>query len=169
MRLTVNSRTHTVSPGPGERLLTLLTDRLHLTGTKFGCGHGECGACTVILDGRLAYSCLVLAESCEGASITTIEGLAREGTLAPLQQAFIEHDAAQCGYCTPGQLIAASHLLERNPSPTEPQIREAMSGNLCRCGTYPKIITAIQSAARAQAAGTPATRGSSEARTSDAP
>lgn len=151
MRLTVNGRIHDVTVTPGERLLATLHDGLHLTGTKFGCGHGECGACTVLVDGRLAYSCLVLTESCQGRKVTTVEGLAQGGTLAPLQQAFIEHDAAQCGYCTPGQLIAASHLLDRNPSPTEAEIREAMSGNLCRCGTYPKIIAAIQAAARARA------------------
>lgn len=154
MQLTVNGRVQDVTVTPGERLLATLHDRLHLTGTKFGCGHGECGACTVLVDGRLAYSCLVLTESCDGRKVTTIEGLARDGELAPLQQAFIEHDAAQCGYCTPGQLIAASHLLEHNPAPTEAEIREGMSGNLCRCGTYPKIIAAVRAAARTGAGGT---------------
>ena len=150
MLLTVNDRSHDVKPEPGERLLATLNDRLHLPGAKFGCGHGECGACTVLVDGRLAYSCLVLTEACEGASITTVEGLAAIGDLAPIQRAFAAHDAAQCGYCTPGQLIAASHLLARNPTPTEADIREGMSGNLCRCGTYPKIISAIQAVARGE-------------------
>ncbi len=148
MRITVNGRPHDVTPDPGERLLTTLNERLHLHGTKFGCGHGECGACTVLVNGRLAYSCITLAAACEGADVSTIEGLAGDGTLTPLQRAFIAHDAAQCGYCTPGQLVAATYLLSRNAAPTEPEIREAMSGNLCRCGTYPKIITAIQAAAR---------------------
>jgi aerobic-type carbon monoxide dehydrogenase small subunit (CoxS/CutS family) len=147
MRLTVNGRAADVSPEPGERLLATLNDRLHLAGTKFGCGHGECGACTVLVDGRLTYSCITLTEACDGAQVTTVEGLAPPGTMSALQRAFIAHDAAQCGYCTPGQLIAATHLLARNAKPTEPQIREAMSGNLCRCGTYPKIIAAIQSVA----------------------
>ncbi|MDA1080086.1 MAG: (2Fe-2S)-binding protein [Gemmatimonadetes bacterium] len=148
MRLTVNGRDHEIAPAPGERLLTLLNDRLHLPGTKFGCGHGECGACTVLLNNRLAYSCIVLAEACDSATVTTIEGLASAGKLAPLQRAFIAHDAAQCGYCTPGQLVAATHLLARNAAPDEAEIREAMSGNLCRCGTYPKIVTAIAAASR---------------------
>ena len=150
MHLTVNGRSHEVSPEPGERLLSLLNDRLHLPGTKFGCGHGECGACTVLLNGRLAYSCIVLAEACDGASVTTVEGLAATGELGPLQRAFVAHDAAQCGYCTPGQLVAATHLLERNAAPTENEIRAAMSGNLCRCGTYPKIVSAIRAVAQGQ-------------------
>src|SRR5262249_48977461 len=139
MQLNVNGRAAEVTPEPGERLLTTINDRLHLPGTKFGCGHGECGACTVLVDGRLTYSCLALTEACAGARITTVEGLAPPGTLSALQRAFVAHDAAQCGYCTPGQLIAATHLLARNAAPDEAQIREGMSGNLCRCGTYPKI------------------------------
>jgi len=150
MRLTVNGRAAEVSPEPGERLLTTVTERLHLTGTKFGCGHGECGACSVLVDGRLTYACLALTEACDGAAVTTVEGLATGETLAPLQRAFIAHDAAQCGYCTPGQLIAATRLLERNANPTENEIKVGMSGNLCRCGTYPKIITAIQAVARGE-------------------
>jgi xanthine dehydrogenase YagT iron-sulfur-binding subunit len=148
MHLTVNGRDASVAPDPGERLLNTLNDRLHLPGTKFGCGHGECGACTVLVDGRLTYSCITLTEACEGASVTTVEGLARPGTMSELQRAFIAHDAAQCGYCTPGQLVAATHLLARHANPSEAQIREGMSGNLCRCGTYPKIISAIQAVAR---------------------
>jgi len=148
MHLTVNGRSHELTPEPGERLLSTLNDRLHLRGTKFGCGHGECGACTVLVNGRLSYSCIELTEACKGATVTTVEGLAAAGDLAPIQRAFAAHDAAQCGYCTPGQLIAASHLLKRNATPTEADIREGMSGNLCRCGTYPKIISAIQAVAR---------------------
>lgn len=148
MDVTVNGTRHVIEPSPGERLLDSLNDRLHLPGTKFGCGHGECGACTVLVDGRLTYSCITLTEACAGSSITTVEGLSRDGELAPLQRAFIAHDAAQCGYCTPGQLVAATHLLSRNPNPSEDEIREGMSGNLCRCGTYPRIIAAIQAAAK---------------------
>lgn len=148
MHLTVNGRSHEVAATSGERLLTTLHESLHLTGTKFGCGHGECGACTVLLNGKLAYSCIVLTEACEGATVSTVEGLADGETLSALQRAFIAHDAAQCGYCTPGQLIAAAHLLGRNANPTEADIVQAMSGNLCRCGTYPKITTAILAVAR---------------------
>lgn len=150
MRLIVNGRENSVTPEPGERLLAVLNDRLHLPGTKFGCGHGECGACTVLLDGRLAYSCIVLAEACNGMHVTTVEGLTAVGTLAPLQRAFVAHDAAQCGYCTPGQLVAATHLLARNATPTDDEVREAMSGNLCRCGTYPKILAAVNAVANGE-------------------
>jgi aerobic-type carbon monoxide dehydrogenase small subunit (CoxS/CutS family) len=152
MRLTVNGRVHEMAAPLPLSLLELLRDRLALTGTKYVCGHGECGACTVQLDGELVYSCLTLAESCDGASVLTVEGLAPRGAtpdagtppLSPLQRAFIAKDAAQCGYCTPGQLMAAHALLARNPRPTEDEIREGMSGNLCRCGTYPKILAAIR-------------------------
>ena len=147
MRLTVNGRPCDVSPAAGARLLDVLRDQLHLTGTKLTCGHGECGACTILLDGELAYSCITLAEACEGASVTTVEGLAPPGELSPLQRAFVAHDAAQCGFCTPGQLIAAHALLSRVSAPTDHEIREAMSGNLCRCGTYPKIMAAIRAVA----------------------
>jgi aerobic-type carbon monoxide dehydrogenase small subunit (CoxS/CutS family) len=151
MRLTVNGTKHEVAPKPGQRLLETLTDELHLPGTKFGCGHGECGACTVLVDGRLTYSCITLTEACEGSSVTTVEGLASSpGALSPLQRSFVANDAAQCGYCTPGQLVAATQLLAKNPKPTEAEIREGMSGNLCRCGTYPKIIAAIQAVARGE-------------------
>jgi len=153
MRLTVNDRVHDLHVAPGTTLLELLRGALALTGTKVACTRGECGVCTVMLDGELAYSCLTLAESCDGSAVLTVEGLARAGpavTLAPLQRAFIAHDAAQCGYCTPGQLIAAHVLLRRHPHPDETEIREAMSGNLCRCGTYPKILSAIQAVARGE-------------------
>ena len=150
MELTVNGRRCDVCPEPGERLLNVLRDKLYLTGAKYGCGHGECGTCTVLVDGRLAYACITLAEACEGATITTVEGLADCGTLSAMQRAFVAHDAAQCGYCTPGQIVAATHLLAQDANPDEAAIRTAMSGNLCRCGTYPKIITAIQAVARGE-------------------
>lgn len=150
MRLTVNGRDHEFQ-APGEvTLLEILRDRLELTGTKLVCDRGECGACTVLLDGETVYACLTLAAACDGARVETVEGLAAPGAagaLASLQRAFIAHDAAQCGFCTPGQLVAAHALLERNPRPTDDEIREAMSGNLCRCGTYPKILSAIRAVA----------------------
>jgi xanthine dehydrogenase YagT iron-sulfur-binding subunit len=149
MRLTVNAGEHELVLHGHETLLTVLRDRLQLSGTKLGCARGECGACTVLVDGRLAYSCLTLAASCEGQSITTIEGLASGDSLHPLQQAFIEHDALQCGYCTPGQLLAAVALLDRHADPSADDVRRGMSGNLCRCGAYPKIARAVQAAAAA--------------------
>ena len=149
MQLTVNTQRHDVTLAGHETLLSVLRERLDLTGTKEGCARGECGACTVLLDGRPAYSCLTLAAACEGQSITTIEGLGAPGALHPLQRAFIDLDALQCGFCTPGQLMAASALLARNDDPTLDDIRTAMSGNLCRCGTYPKIVVAVQAAAAA--------------------
>ena len=150
MQITVNGRTHDVLPAPGERLLNVLRDQLFLTGAKYGCGHGECGTCTVLVDGRLTYSCITLAESCDGSSVMTVEGLADGATPSALQRAFVAHDAAQCGYCTPGQLVAATHLLAQNAAPDEAAIRTGMSGNLCRCGTYPKILSAIEAVARGE-------------------
>jgi aerobic-type carbon monoxide dehydrogenase small subunit (CoxS/CutS family) len=157
MRLTVNRRPYDVGALPPHRtLLEVLRDRLDLTGTKLVCDRGECGACTVLLDGVPAYACLTLAVACEGQAITTVEGLAVDAhggaaDLHPLQAAFIRHDAVQCGFCTPGQLLAGAALLARAPSPTDDEIRAAMSGNLCRCGTYPKIVAAIRSAAEEMA------------------
>lgn len=145
MRLRVNGKEHDVSPTPIESLADTLRDRLHLTGTKVSCGRGECGSCTVLLDGRVVYSCLTITNACEGSAITTIEGLAAPGSLHPMQRAFIDHDAVQCGFCTPGQVLAAVALLAETPAPDESQIRTAMSGNLCRCGTYPRIVEAIRS------------------------
>jgi xanthine dehydrogenase YagT iron-sulfur-binding subunit len=145
MELIVNSRKHEVTPDPIESLADTLRDRLHLTGTKVSCGRGECGSCTVLLDGRPVYSCLTITNACAGASVTTIEGLAAPGALHPMQRAFIDHDAVQCGFCTPGQVLAAVALLAESPVPDESQIRRAMSGNLCRCGTYPRIAAAIRS------------------------
>jgi len=150
MHLTVNNRIRDLTPPAAATLLDVLRDQLSLTGTKLVCDRGECGACTVLLDGETVYSCLTLAAACDGATVVTVEGLAVPGSsprLSPLQRAFVVHDAAQCGFCTPGQLIAAHALLERNAHPTNDEIREAMSGNLCRCGTYPKILTAIRAVA----------------------
>lgn len=133
---------------PGLRLLDLLRDTLDLTGTKEGCGEGECGACTVILDGRAVDSCLVMAMEVQGREVLTVEGLAAKGELDGLQQAFIREGAVQCGYCTPGMLMSAKALLMATPRPSETQIRRAMAGNLCRCTGYQKIVQAVQAAAR---------------------
>jgi aerobic-type carbon monoxide dehydrogenase small subunit (CoxS/CutS family) len=147
MRLTVNGDEHEVLLQGHETLLVVLRERLGLTGTKLGCGRGECGACTVLVEGRPVYSCLTLAAGCEGESIATVEGLMSGASLHPLQRAFIELDALQCGFCTPGQLMAAAALLSRRSEPTADDVRHAMSGNLCRCGAYPKIVRAVQAAA----------------------
>jgi aerobic-type carbon monoxide dehydrogenase small subunit (CoxS/CutS family) len=154
MRLTVNGRVHELQVAPDASLFEVLRGRIGLTGTKLACARGECGVCTVLLDGETAYSCLTLAMACDGAAVLTVEGLATPGALAPLQRAFIAHDATQCGFCTPGQLIAAHALLAANPHPSDDDIRQAMSGNLCRCGTYPKILTAIRAVARGEFADT---------------
>jgi aerobic carbon-monoxide dehydrogenase small subunit len=130
-----------------DTLLDALRDGLGLTGTKEGCGSGDCGACSVLIDGRLVCSCLTLAAEAEGVSITTIEGLAEGGKLHPLQRKFLEHAALQCGFCTPGVLVAAKALLDSNPNPTETEIRFWLAGNLCRCTGYDKIIRAVQDAA----------------------
>jgi len=153
MRLIVNGAAHEVTAPAHEPLLVTLRERLELTGTKLVCGRGECGACTVLLDGRTVYSCLTLTAACGGRQITTIEGVGRSGQLHPLQQAFIDHDALQCGFCTPGQVLAGIALLEKNPTPTEDEVRRGMSGNLCRCGTYPKIVRAVLSVAHEGANG----------------
>jgi xanthine dehydrogenase YagT iron-sulfur-binding subunit len=151
VELNINSKSHHLQLDPRTALLDALRENLHLTGTKKGCDHGQCGACTVHLDGHSALSCLTLAVMAQGKAITTIEGLAKGDTLHPVQAAFIKHDAFQCGYCTPGQIMSASALLAdqhtRHGSAVE--IREAMSGNLCRCAAYPNIIAAIQEAQRA--------------------
>ncbi|NOX50151.1 MAG: (2Fe-2S)-binding protein [Gammaproteobacteria bacterium] len=133
---------------PGEVLLDVLRDRLGLTGAKEGCGTGDCGACSVTLDGRLVCSCLVLGAEAEGREVNTVEGLADGNTLHPLQTNFIKHAALQCGICTPGFLVASKVLLDRNPNPTETEIRYALAGNLCRCTGYDKIVRAVQSSAK---------------------
>jgi xanthine dehydrogenase YagT iron-sulfur-binding subunit len=151
MRLVVNGRARTVEPASGETLLETLRERLLLPGAKAGCEQGECGACTVLVDGRPTYSCLTLTRGIEDASVTTIEGVAPPDALHPVQSAFIACDAVQCGYCTPGQVMSAIALLRRHPEPTDAEIREGMSGNLCRCGTYPRIVQAIRQASTALA------------------
>lgn len=148
MKFTVNGRERELEVAARETLLSVLRERLHLTGAKPGCERGECGACTVLLDGENVYSCLTLAAACAGRRVTTIEGIAAAGELHPMQRAFIAHDAVQCGFCTPGQILAAIALLERDPTPAPERIAHAMSGNLCRCGTYPKIVRAIQAVAQ---------------------
>jgi xanthine dehydrogenase YagT iron-sulfur-binding subunit len=155
MRITVNGTTHQIDVAGSETLLGVLRDRLGLTGAKLSCARGECGACTVLLAApgaprRPVYSCITLAAGCDGAAVTTVEGLHGDvpNSLHPLQEAFIAQDAVQCGFCTPGQLLAALALLEESPAPSPAEIRVAMSGNLCRCGTYPKIALAIQEAAQ---------------------
>jgi xanthine dehydrogenase YagT iron-sulfur-binding subunit len=143
--LRVNGIAHHLELAPWTTLLDALRDHLDLTGTKKGCDHGQCGACTVLVDGRRINSCLALAVMKEGAAITTIEGLAHGPTLHALQQAFIEHDAFQCGYCTPGQICSAAGLIAEGRATTADEIRELMSGNICRCGAYPNILAAIES------------------------
>ena len=147
--LTVNSRTRTIDAPPMKRLLDVLREDLHLTGAKEGCGEGECGSCSVLMNGELVNSCLVPILQCEGAVITTIEGLAPEATapLHPIQQCFLEHGGAQCGICTPGMILATHHLLQKYPHPTLDQIQEGLAGNLCRCTGYMRIFEAVQQAA----------------------
>src|SRR6202046_2731170 len=146
--LTVNGRKRTVSfEDPRLTLLDLLRERLDLVGTKKGCDRGQCGACTVIVDGRRINSCLALAVSLDGAEVLTIEGVAQGGRLHPVQAAFIAHDGLQCGYCTPGQIMSAIGLLEEGRAGSDEEIREFMSGNLCRCGAYPNIVAAIREVA----------------------
>jgi xanthine dehydrogenase YagT iron-sulfur-binding subunit len=150
---TVNGTRHALALDPRSTLLDVLRDHLDLTGTKKGCDQGQCGACTVLVDGRRVLSCLTLAVMKEGAAITTVEGLAKEGRPHPVQQAFIDHDAFQCGYCTPGQLCSAVGLIAEGKARTADEIRELMSGNICRCGAYPNIVAAIQQAMGQQAMG----------------
>jgi carbon-monoxide dehydrogenase small subunit len=139
----VNNQIKTVETFPMARLLDVLREDLQLTGTKEGCGEGECGACTVILNGRIVNSCLIPISQVDGTEITTIEGVAHEGQLHDVQQAFIDHGGAQCGICTPGMILAALDLLKRNPTPTEIDIRNGLAGNLCRCTGYMKIFESV--------------------------
>jgi xanthine dehydrogenase YagT iron-sulfur-binding subunit len=148
--LKVNSRFHSLLVEPRWSLLFVLREKLGLTGTKMGCERGECGACTVLLNGVPRYACLILAMEAEGTEITTLEGLMEGEELGPVQQAFLEKDAFQCGYCTPGQIMAAEGLLRTSPNPTKEEIQKGMSGNLCRCGAYVHIFEAVEAAAKSR-------------------
>ena len=148
--LTVNGTQHEVAIEPRQSLLQVLREELHLTGTKEGCSEGECGACTVLLNGKIVDSCLIFGVEAEACDIVTIEGLAADDTLHPVQQAFVDCGGAQCGFCTPGMILAATALLESNSHPTDEDIRWGISGNLCRCTGYVKIIDAIKAAAAAR-------------------
>ena len=150
--VTVNGSVESVDVPSNMTLLTMLREKLGLTGTKNGCTAGECGACTVIVDGEPVNSCLVLAVECDGGEVRTVESLARNGQLDPIQQSVIDHNAVQCGFCTPGVLISARALLDRNPDPSEEEIRDALVGNLCRCTGYVRILDAVKDAARVGAA-----------------
>ena len=148
IKLTVNREQVALDVGSKERLIDTLRNQLNLTGTKEGCGIGECGACTVIVNGKAVHSCLILTTQLEGMEILTVEGLEIDGKLDPLQQAFIDFNAVQCGFCTPGMLMSAKALLMRNPHPTREEIKTALDGNLCRCTGYEQIIEAIESIAK---------------------
>jgi xanthine dehydrogenase YagT iron-sulfur-binding subunit len=147
LRLRINGTVRELDLDPRVTLLDALRERLGLTGTKKGCDQGACGACTVLADGRRVLSCLTLAVTCEGRDITTIEGLGDDGSLHPVQRAFVTHDAFQCGFCTPGQIMSAVALLAEGRAGSDAEIREFMSGNICRCGAYPNIVAAIRDAA----------------------
>ncbi|HXK62017.1 MAG TPA: (2Fe-2S)-binding protein [Acidobacteriota bacterium] len=147
VKLRVNGEERTVTTDPQRRLLDVLREEFHLTGTKYGCGEGRCGACLVLLDDRRAYSCRVPITMAGGKSVTTIEGLASGDSLHPVQEAFLEEGAMQCGYCTPGMIISAVALLKENPNPTDEQIVAGMNGNICRCNGYVKIQNAVRRAA----------------------
>jgi aerobic-type carbon monoxide dehydrogenase small subunit (CoxS/CutS family) len=147
MELLINGKIYRVNGDPGRSLLGVLREDLELTGTKYGCGEGQCGACTVLLNGSAVRSCMTPLQAAAGKKITTIEGLEQRGELHPLQKAFLQADAMQCGYCTPGMIMSGVSLLGKVPNPTEPEIRRAMEGNICRCGTYPKIVQAVRLAA----------------------
>ena len=146
MELVVNQKHYRLQADPNSLLLWVLRDDLELTGSKYGCGEGHCGACTVLIDGAPVRSCITPISKVEGKEITTIEGLAQNGRLHPLQEAFIQTDAMQCGYCTPGMILSGVGLLKKTPHPSEPEIRRALGGNVCRCGTYPRIVAAMQMA-----------------------
>ena len=148
LELTVNGQLQTLEVEPQRTLLEVLRDDLGITGTKRGCDDASCGACTVLLNGKAVLSCNILALEANGKEVLTVEGLAKDGQIHPLQKAFIEHGAIQCGFCTPGMLMSAKELLDNNPKPTELEVREALSGNLCRCTGYTKIIEAVKAASQ---------------------
>lgn len=150
MTLTVNGQQHALEVAPHHTLLDVLRKALALTGTKECCAEGECGACTILVNGRAINSCLMLALEADGSEITTIEGLAVGGQLSPLQAAFLEKGAVQCGFCTPGMIMSAHYLLQQNPHPSEAEVREGLAGNLCRCAGYSRIIEAVLAAAKEQ-------------------
>ena len=152
IHLTVNGKPYSVDTDPQTSLLSVLREQLDLTGSKYGCGEGQCGACTVLLDGKAQRSCITRVGAVSQKQITTIEGLANGEHLHPVQQAFLEAGAMQCGYCTSGMIMSAVALLQRNPSPSEGEIVNFMDGNVCRCGTYPRIVSAIQKAAKVASA-----------------
>ena len=158
IQLHVNGLAYDVVISPEDLLIDVLRQKLDLTGTKKGCGQGDCGTCTVLIDGRRTLACLTLAIACEGRSILTIEGMERDGRLHPIQQAFIDKGAIQCGFCTPGMVLSAKALLDENPNPTEHEIKAGLSGNLCRCTGYVKIVEAVRDAAE-QLRGTDAGKG----------
>ena len=151
IELNINSTKRRVDVDSDRSLLSVLRDDLDLTGSKYGCGEGQCGACTVLIDGKATRSCMTTVGSAAGKRITTIEGLEQNGKLHPVQQAFIDVDAMQCGYCTTGMIVSAAALLAKNPDPSGDEIIRYMEGNVCRCGTYPRIIAAIRKAAKAKA------------------
>lgn len=153
IRLIVNGESYTLAVEPCESLLDVLRDKLSLTGTKKGCNRGDCGACTIIMDGKTVNSCLVLAVEAGDKEVLTIEGLANKGQLHPIQEAFVQQGAVQCGYCTPGMIMSAKALLDENPNPTEEEVRQAIGGNLCRCTGYVKIVDAVKKAAEVIQAG----------------
>ena len=152
LELQVNGSRRRVEVDGERSLLSVLRDELDLTGAKYGCGEGQCGACTVLVDGRAVRSCLTQAASAEGKQVITVEGLERNGDLHPLQEAFLAVDAMQCGYCTAGMIMSGVGLLKKTPNPTDAEILRAMEGNICRCGTYPRIVAAIRQAAGADRA-----------------
>jgi aerobic-type carbon monoxide dehydrogenase small subunit (CoxS/CutS family) len=152
IRITVNGTAHKLEVEDRWTLVEVLRDHLELTGSKIGCDRGECGACTVLLDGKPVYSCSQLAVWADGRSVETVEGLAQSGRLDPLQEAFIEHDGPQCGFCTSGQLMSAKALLNRNPNPTADEVRVAMTGNICRCSNYNRYVESVLAAAKAPSA-----------------
>lgn len=142
IRLTINGERHELSVEPRTTLLDALREEIGLTGAKKGCDEGTCGTCTVLMDGKAIYACMTLALACEGREVETIEGISSDEDLHPIQLAFIEHDALQCGFCTPGQIMSLKGLLDEHPNPTEADVERAVAGNLCRCGAYPKIVAA---------------------------